>query len=569
MGLNVARELTEILIQTGKLDRQGLDRAANLGSSTGERLDIVLTRLGLVSEEDMTHALAEHLGVPVAQVEHYPDAPVLAGTLTSPFLWRSRILPLEDQDDVLVVALADPLDTYTIDAIRLLVGKPVTPWAAVPVELARALERLYGKEGAGTGAGGGLVPDHAELADRDLYRADVDRIRDRASDAPVVRLVDSLIANAISERASDIHIEPSPDRLRLRLRVDGVLRDIDAPPLALKSAIVSRIKVMANLDIAERRLAQDGRIRTSVAGREIDVRVSCVPVQYGESVVLRLLDKSHGVLALGNLGFVADIAAKIEDVLGLSNGIVLVTGPTGSGKTTTLYAALQRLNDPRRKIVTAEDPVEYELAGINQIQVKPRIGLSFANVLRAILRQDPDVMMIGEIRDKETAEISIQAALTGHLVLSTLHTNDAAGAITRLLDMGVESYLLTSALKAVVAQRLVRKLCVACRALERPEAYDLAVLQGLGVEGEAPLKLYKPTGCAKCGGTGFLGRTVIAEFLPLDEDARGLILQRAGADEIAAAAAKCGLPTLRQDGFRKVHEGITSLDEVLRASHTV
>ena len=562
----MARELTEILIQTGKLDRQGLDRAANLGSSTGERLDIVLTRLGLVSEEDMAHALAEHLDVPVARVEHYPDAPVLADTLTSPFLWRSRILPLEDQDDVLVVALADPLDTYTIDAIRLLVGKPVAPWAAVPAELARALERLYGKQGAVDG----IVPDHAELADRDLYRADVDRIRDRATDAPVVRLVDSLIGNAVSERASDIHLEPSPDRLRLRLRIDGVLRDIDAPPFALKSAIVSRIKVMANLDIAERRLAQDGRIRTSVAGREIDIRVSCVPVQYGESVVLRLLDKSRGVLALDNLGFAPGIASQIEAVLGLSNGIVLVTSPTGSGKTTTLYAALQRLNDPTRKIVTAEDPIEYELGGINQIQVKPRIGLTFANVLRAVLRQDPDVMMIGEIRDTETAEISIQAALTGHLVLSTLHTNDAAGAITRLLDMGVESYLLTSALKAVIAQRLVRKLCVACRApVPADEAADSALLQGLGLEFDNQVTFYKPNGCAKCGGTGYLGRTVIAEFLPLDEDARGLILNRAGADEFAAASASRGLTTLRQDGFAKARAGVTTLEEVVRASHSV
>ena len=558
----MARELTEILIQTGKLDRQGLDRAANLGSTTGERLDIVLTRLGLVSEEDMSHALAEHLAIPLARVEHYPDAAVLADTLASQFLWRARVVPLEDQEDALVLAMSDPLDNYTVDAIRLLVGKPVRPWAAVPAELSRALERLYGKDSALDT----LTAERGDLADRDLYRADIDRIRDRAGDAPVVKLVDSLIENAVSERASDIHLEPSPDRLRIRLRIDGVLRDIEAPPISLKSAIVSRIKVMANLDIAERRLAQDGRIRTSVAGREIDIRVSCVPVQHGESLVLRLLDKSHGVLAFESLGFSADVAARIGDVLAISNGIVLVTGPTGSGKTTTLYAALQRLNDPRRKIVTAEDPVEYELAGINQIQVKPLIGLSFANVLRAVLRQDPDVMMIGEIRDRETAEISIQAALTGHLVLSTLHTNDAAGAITRLSDMGVENYLLTSALKAVVAQRLVRKLCLTCRA---PDDTDPAVLHDLGFSIEDHSDFYKAVGCSDCGGTGYRGRTVIAEFLPLNETVRGLVLERASADRISAAAAAHGLRTLRADGLEKVAQGITSLEEVLRASHTI
>ena len=560
LGLSVARELTEILIQNGKIDRQGLDRAASLGNSTGERLDIVLTRLGLVSEVDMTQALAEHLGIPVAAIEHYPDAPVLPDTLAPNFLRRVGVVPLEDQDDALVLAMADPLDHETVDAIRLLTGKPVTPWAAIPMEIGRALARLYGKDGDIDA----FAADQAGFADRDLYRADADRIRDRAGEAPMVKLVDSLIADAVSARASDIHIEPSPDRLRLRLRIDGVLRDLDPPPIALRSAIVSRIKVMANLDIAERRLAQDGRIRTSVAGREIDIRVSCVPVQHGESVVLRLLDKSRGLLDFDGLGFAADTGSQLESMLGLSNGIVLVTGPTGSGKTTTLYAALQRLNGPERKIVTAEDPVEYELDGINQIQVKPAIGLSFATVLRAVLRQDPDVMMIGEIRDEETAAISIQAALTGHLVLSTLHTNNAAGAITRLLDMGVESYLLTSALKAVVAQRLVRTLCTECRA---PETPDAVVLEDLGIDAGAAL--FRAVGCPSCSGTGYRGRSVVAECLPLDEGIRNLVQARANTETIAAAATELEFRTLRQDGLLKALTGVTSLEEVLRVSQAL
>jgi general secretion pathway protein E len=425
------------------------------------------------------------------------------------------------------------------------------------------LARLYGEAGEAH-AGAPVAGD-----ERDHYAADAARLRDRASDAPVIRIVDALIEDATQARASDIHVEPLVDRLRIRFRVDGVLREQTPPPASLRAAIVNRIKVMAGLNTAERRLAQDGRIRTSVRGRELDVRVSIIPVQYGESVVLRLLDKSRGPLDFERLGFAPSLAARLTDVLQLAHGLVLVTGPVGSGKTTTLYAGLKRLNATERKIVTAEDPIEYELPGINQIQVKPQIGLAFADVLRAALRHDPDVLMIGEIRDRESAEISVQAALTGHLVLTTLHTNDAASAVTRLLDMGIESFLLASVLRAVVAQRLVRTLCAACRAPYTPARDELAYA-GLAADtaGAAPV-FYRAIGCPACGGTGYVGRTVIAEMLAVDEAVRTLILERADWHTIARAVGAGGMRTLAADGFAKVAAGATTVAEVMRVSRAV
>ena len=559
----VTRDLADILIDSGKLDSLALDRAQSLGRSTGERLDLVLTRLGLVSEEDMARALAEHLGAPLARTEHYPDNPVLVGRVTPRFLKEARVLPLEERDASLALAMADPLDRYALDAMALLVGKQVEAWVAIPAELERMLARLYG-DGSEVRAA-----TAADADSRDHYAADAARLRDRASDAPVIRIVDALIEQATEARASDIHVEPLVDRLRIRFRVDGVLRAQAPPPASLRAAIVNRIKVMAGLNTAERRLAQDGRIRTSVRGRELDIRVSIIPVQYGESVVLRLLDKSRGPLDFERLGFAPALAARLTDVLQLAHGLVLVTGPVGSGKTTTLYAGLKRLNATERKIVTAEDPIEYELPGINQIQVKPQIGLAFADVLRATLRHDPDVLMIGEIRDRETAEISVQAALTGHLVLTTLHTNDAASAVTRLLDMGIESFLLASVLRAVVAQRLVRTLCSACRAPYTPARDELAYA-GLAADpaGATPV-FYRAVGCPACGGTGYMGRTVIAEMLAVDEAVRTLIMERADWHTIARAVGAGGMQTLAADGFAKVAAGATTVAEVLRVSRAV
>jgi general secretion pathway protein E len=392
---------------------------------------------------------------------------------------------------------------------------------------------------------------------------DVNHLRDMAFEAPVVRLVNLLVENAISMESSDIHIEPFEDALRIRYRIDGLLYDQETPPRRLQAAVTSRIKIMAEMNIAERRLPQDGRIRVTLQGRRVDIRVSTVPTVHGESIVMRLLDRSSVFLPLERLGFSPATRQRFESLIKRPHGIFLVTGPTGSGKTTTLYAALDKINSADRKILTVEDPVEYQLKGVNQIAVKPKIGLTFANGLRHIVRQDPDVILVGEIRDLETAEISIQAALTGHLVFSTLHTNDAPAAITRLQDMGVEPYLVASVLEGVLAQRLVRRICAACRTPDVPSPADL---EALGLEISPDTLLYRGKGCDDCRGTGYRGRTGIYELFVITEDVRSLILRRASSREIRHLAIEAGMTTLRTDGWQKAREGVTTIEEVLRVT---
>src|SRR5580700_6055237 len=464
-------QLVDFLIERGRLDAVQRDRVLAVRRESG-----ILTRLGMISEREMAQCLADFFGIPLTQPDDYPTAPVPAGELSVDFIARAQILPLGETPEGLALAMADPNDDYTIKAVRLAVGKPVLPWAAIPSELAGALERVYGR-GAAVPAAGVAAPAAA--------RADVKRLSDFASEEPVIRYVNWLIGHAAAARASDIHIEASADRVVQRLRVDGLLRDIDPPPSGLHDNIVSRIKVMAGLNIAERRLPQDGRFRVVVEGREIDLRVSIVPTLHGESLVLRLLDRVHAPLDLAELGFSGALREQLMQLLALPSGMLLVTGPTGSGKTSTLYAALQLLNSRERKILTVEDPVEYQLPGINQIPVRPAIGLNFATLLRSLLRQDPDILLVGEIRDLETARIAAQASLTGHLLLSTLHTNDAVGTIVRLIDMGLEDYLVAAVLKGVVAQRLVRCLCPVCR--------------------ERNGDTYRAVGCDACAGTGYRG----------------------------------------------------------------
>jgi general secretion pathway protein E len=436
--------------------------------------------------------------------------------------------------------------------MRCALGAAVIPRVGRANELEAALDRLY--EVAETADDGGGEADEADL----------DRLRDMASDAPVVRAVNSLIARAAEMRASDIHIEPTEDAVKVRFRVDGGLIEQEALPAHYKAALVSRIKVMAGLNIAERRLPQDGRIRQSVRGHEIDLRIATSPTIHGESVVMRLLDRSNLSLDFASLGFHGAVLERFVRTLGLPHGIVLVTGPTGSGKTTTLYAALASLNAPDRKILTIEDPIEYRLVGVNQTQVSPQIGLDFAAALRSFLRQDPDIMMVGEIRDLETAQVAVQASLTGHAILSTLHTNSAASAVTRLLDMGVEPYLIASTLNGVLAQRLVRRLCPDCR---RPTPVNPAALAAMGVS-EAPASgvLYQAVGCASCGHTGFRGRAAILEFLEVDDDIRRLIVDRAEAGDIQRVALAGSMRSMMTDGLVKAGEGVTTLDEVLRVT---
>ena len=572
-------DLVDFLIERGTLPPVQRERVRALREERGESEPVILTRLGLVPEREMARSLAAFLGLRLVDESAFPAEPLLADLLAPGFLARARLLPLRIEADggnagsggALVLAMADPTDRFAVESIRLLVGRKVEPCVAVPSEIDAAIVRLYGGEPSGAkpavlpaGSSGGLAA--AVASDPEDHR----RLADSASEEPVIRFVNSLAARAVAARASDIHIEAVENRIALRLRIDGVLREIEPPPASLRANIVSRLKIVAQLNIAERRLPQDGRFRMVVEGREIDVRVSIVPTLHGESVVLRLLDRDRAPLALPDLGFSPAIDSGIRRLLEHPNGILLATGPTGSGKTSTLYAALQTLNGPERKILTVEDPVEYEIAGINQIPVRPAIGLTFATLLRSLLRQDPDVLLVGEIRDLETASIAVQASLTGHLVLSTVHTNDAPSTLTRLIDMGLEDYLLASVLRGVLAQRLVRRLCLACREPYEPMP-ELAERAGLAAlappDGSGGPVLYRAVGCPACAGTGYHGRTAIAELLVMDETMHRLVLGRSDAASLRRAAIEsAGMEEMRRDGLRKALAGITSFEEVMRVA---
>jgi len=558
----MSADLGHLLVAQQKLTEADLQRARRVQEGSGEPLDILLVKLGLVSERDMAEALAAQLQLPLVRPADYPDTPVLDREVSPRFFKDARAIPLAEEAQGLVVALANPTDDYVLGALRLATGKTILPRVAIPSELEVAFERLYG---SGRSAMGQIV-DSIGLAEDLTDEEQIQHLKDLASEAPVIRLVNLMIARAVESRASDIHIEPFENRLKVRYRVDGVLREVESPPSRLSAAVISRIKIMAKLNIAERRLPQDGRIQLRAQGKEIDLRVSTVPTLWGESVVMRILDKASVVLDFEVLGFSPTMLKRFRQVLDLPHGILLVTGPTGSGKTTTLYTALQTLNTPERKILTVEDPVEYQLEGINQIQAKPQINLTFASALRAIVRQDPDVIMIGEMRDLETAGIAVQSALTGHLVLSTLHTNDAAGSVTRLLDMGVDDYLLTSTISGILAQRLVRLLCRYCRQ-PYPALPELVAELRLQRFSDSPaITLYQPVGCEHCGGTGYRGRAAIMEFLVMSDALRRLVLKHADAGQLQAEAQREGMDTMYEDGLRKAVAGLTTIEEVLRVT---
>ena len=549
------------LVDGGAIDRRTLDRARRVAAETGARLDQVLTQLGLVSDRGLAEALAQLIAAPLVGAADYPDAPLLHDRLKPKFLRRVRAMPIAATADRAIIAMADPLDIFARHAIAAAIGRPVAVAVAVPIELEAALERLYA-ELSDSGDTAEMLDEM--VADAEPAEEDAERLKDLASEAPVIRLVNQLIARAVETHASDIHLEPFPDRLRIRYRYDGVLHEVEPPPARLQAAVISRIKIMARLDIAERRLPQDGRIKLTVRGHEIDFRVSSIPSLHGEKVVLRILDRTAVEFDYAKLGLPADIRQGIERALDLPNGMVLVTGPTGSGKTTTLYTGLLKLNTVARNVVTVEDPIEYQLTGINQIQVKPQIGLNFANLLRSILRQDPDVIMIGEIRDLETVQIAVQAALTGHLVLSTIHTNSAAATMTRLRDMGLEDYLMTATLKAVLAQRLVRRLCAVCKT---PDPAPSALIERLGLERLAPaeaITLFHPKGCPACRGTGYRGRRAIAELLVPNRAIDRLIFEGADDAAIESAAVEQGMRPIFDNGLLAVIEGDTTIEEVVR-----
>ena len=559
LALSPDEGIVAALLGKGRLKDADLARARRLQEETGGSLLSLLTRLGLVSERDHAEACSVVLGLPLASAKDMPELPPEGIALTARFMKQFHVVPVAEGDTHIDVLAADPQDPYALDAVRLATGKDVHTRVALRSEIDDLVERWHGQGRSAMGA----IVETAEGGDGDMD--DVEHLRDLASEAPVIRLVNLVIQRAVELRASDIHVEPFENRLKVRYRVDGVLEEGESPPANLTAAVISRIKIMAKLNIAERRLPQDGRIMLRVQGKELDLRVSTVPTAHGESVVMRLLDRETVVFDFHKLGFTDNFLPQFEAVLQQPHGILLVTGPTGSGKTTTLYTALSKLNTADVKIITVEDPVEYQIEGINQIQAKPQIGLDFSHALRSIVRQDPDIIMIGEMRDLETARIAIQSALTGHLVLSTLHTNNAAGGITRMLDMGVEDYLLTSTINGILAQRLVRRLepTHAERYPASPEEIDKFALRKYQPEGE--IFLYRPRGSA-IAPTGYLGRTTIMEFLVMNDALRRAVMRHAGMGEIEQLAREAGMRTMYEDGIIKAMAGMTTIEEVLRVT---
>ena len=540
--------LGEILIERKLITQDDLARALELQKERGDKIGKTLVDMGFVAMRDVLAALSDQLAVPLVSIDGPPTISTETEALSPRFLRQFRCLPVGRDDHTVTLAMADPLDVETVAAVRSCTGLKVSTVLAPEQEILDSIDKYYGESAR---AEAGLDTDNADAAE------DLEHLRDMASEAPVIRLVNAIIAQAVEKRSSDIHLEPFEKDFRVRYRIDGVLYNQEPPPREMKAAMISRVKLMAKLNIAERRLPQDGRIKIKTLGREVDLRVSTLPTLYGESVVMRLLDRSAGdFYDLGRLGFDQHMLNRMEHYTSLPHGIFLVTGPTGSGKSTTLYSALKRINQSDKKIITIEDPVEYQMDGINQIHVNPQIGLTFASGLRHIVRQDPDVIMVGEIRDRETADIAIRASLTGHLVFSTLHTNDAPSAISRLTDMGVENYLITSSLVSVLAQRLVRVICEHCKAADGTR---------IAPDGET-VKCYRGAGCEHCFGSGYTGRVGIFELMELNDEIRKMIMRNDDAVAITNAARRNGMRNLREDGWLKVSRGVTTADEVMRVT---
>jgi general secretion pathway protein E len=561
-----AQAFADLLVGENLVDAAAISRARRAAEAASERLDFVLVKLGLISESDLCIAYATYCDLPLVGPGDVPEQPVLADRLKLSFLKANRLLPISLDGKSLLIATADPFVDEVTKGISYMLDVEVDLAVITPAELERALRTLYHDTGGETHTDEEQV---AALVSGDGSEYDIERLRDIANEAPVIRLVNQMISGAVERGASDIHVEPGRDAVAVRYRIDGFLQQERLVPATLRAALTTRIKIMAKLDIAERRLPHDGRIKSAVRGVEIDIRVSTLPTVFGESIVMRILDRTRVELDFTKLGLNEATQANLHRLMSLPNGIVLVTGPTGSGKTTTLYTALKHLNRPELKLFTVEDPIEYQLSGINQIQVQPQIGLDFPVALRSILRQDPDIVMIGEIRDLETARIAIQAALTGHLVFSTLHTNSAVAAITRLIDIGLERYLLASTVSGVMAQRLVRKLCHGCARPHRDGdrlhgKLRMALPEGMAIDLSGSRE---PVGCEACGGTGYSGRTTISELLVIDDSMREAIGRRSqdqrAIEQLARAA---GFRTLYEDGLVKVGVGETTLEEVLRVT---
>ncbi len=555
----------QIFIEKSGLTPQQLEEGLAIQKRNGGFIGQILVQQGFITEDTLCHALSHQLGIPVMlPLEEQAIDPSLGRKIPIGFTRKNRMVPVRIDDGVVIVATENPFNIQSLDDLSVLMERPVRRVLSTGSEILRAINRMFDQSA-----------DTAEQMIHDLEEEDSGRLIheleetedlvEATDDAPIIRLINLTLFQAVKEKASDIHIEAFQDDLQVRYRIDGILYPRLSPPKRYQSAIISRVKIMANMNIAEKRLPQDGRIRRRIADRDVDIRVSTVPTQFGERVVMRLLDRSSVLLSLEDLGLPENKLQHMSKLIRLAHGIVLVTGPTGSGKTTTLYAALSKINSPDKNIITIEDPIEYQLQGIGQIQVNPKIDLTFANGLRSIVRQDPDVILVGEIRDMETAEIAIQAALTGHLVFSTLHTNDAATAVTRLVDMGIEPFLVASSVDALLAQRLVRVICMNCREPYKPSQELLAEI-GISPIRTSGEKLFRGRGCPACLGTGYRGRTGIYELMVMSDHIRAMIMRNADSNEIKHEAIKEGMITLREDGVKKVLDGITSVEEVIRVT---
>lgn len=561
------KSLGDLLVDEQIITPRQLQKAEEQQKKSNERLEKILVTLGFVTDRDITEVLGKQMGVSFVDLESFEIDPELARSVPEHLARRYKVIPVGQLNNKLSLAMADPLNVVALDDIRLITGFDIVPMIATEEAILRIIDRQFGVTDLAEVEDTVKSIDAADFGDLETVREDeeiaLDKLKELVDEAPIVRVVNLIISQAINEKASDIHIEPQPKSVQVRYRIDGVLHDVMSPPKHIQAPMVSRVKIMANMDIAERRLPQDGKIHLKHDNREFDLRVSSIPTVHGEKVVMRILDKSSVMLGLEKLGFFPESREKFEELILKPYGMILVTGPTGSGKSTTLYACLNKLNTGVSNITTIEDPVEYQLTGVNQVQVNEKAGLHFANALRSFLRQDPDIIMVGEIRDTETARIAVEAALTGHLVLSTLHTNDAPSAITRLIEMGIEPFLVASAVIGVMAQRLARVICPNCKEPFTPPPEAVRKF-GLGMYGEGEVTFYRGRGCDHCKQTGYKGRTGFYELMLMSDAIRSLVLQKSSSAEIRRLAMEEAMKTLQDDGLRKVMEGYTSIEECLR-----
>lgn len=561
-ALRQRRLLGDFLIENNLITPAQLEQALKVQQKTGERLGKVLINLGYISEQDVVDILEFQLGIPQVSLSAVTLDPLLIKSVPEHLVRRHKAIPLKKEGNKLIVAMADPLNVVALDDLRLTTGLEIEPVLATEKDIDAVIQRHFGLPGLEKAMQEIEVP-----AVTQMEAVNLDQVEEIAADeAPVVRLANSIIIQAINEQASDIHIEPQQENVRVRYRIDGMLRDAMTLPRKFRLPLISRIKIMADMDIAERRVPQDGRILIRYRERDVDLRVSTMPAVFGEKVVIRVLDKGKMLLRVDQLGFYEENLARFKEIIEHSYGMILITGPTGSGKTTTLYAILSEINSPEFNVITIEDPVEYLLPGVTQVQINPKAGLTFARGLRAVVRQDPDIVMVGEIRDGETADIAVRAAMTGHFVLSTMHTNDAAGGLTRLVDMGIEPFQVASTVLGVTAQRLVRVICPRCR---EPYELELGARERffMGISSTEPVTLYRGRGCRHCQNVGYRGQTSICEVLPVSPAIRELIVSKASAAAIRQQAVAEGMRTLREDGIRKALRGVTSIEEVMRVAY--